>query len=56
MIPAEILPDLTPDDLRDLANWLYSRPASAYLTNRLYNQVPDLVGFLRNLADLRRKG
>ena len=56
MIPAEILPDLTPDDLRDLSNWLNSRPASAYLTNRMYNQVPYLVSFLRKLADLRRKG
>ena len=55
MTPAEILPDLTADELTVLADWISSLPLHVYITDFVYQQAKDIAYEFRALADLRRK-
>ena len=56
MTPAEILPELSPVQLRVLADWLDRLPVKCVPTNDISVQTFHLASFLYKLADLRRKG
>ena len=55
MTTAQILPDLTPDQLDNLSEWLRRLPLYSYLTGEIYEHVKDLSYEISVLADLRRK-
>ena len=56
MTPAQILPDLTADELCEVAKWVRDLPLSVIPTGFLCLQSLELSEFLDELADLRRKG
>ena len=55
MIPAEILPELSTDDLMQLADWLWKIPVKCIPTHKLTMLALMLSRNLEELADLRRQ-
>ena len=56
MTPAQILPELTADELDDFAYWLRNLSPSSCVRVSIWCRVNKVSDFLRELADLRRKG
>ena len=56
MIPTEILPDFSSDDLTEVAQWLDRLPVHVFHTARMARAAFCLSDCLSELADLRRKG
>ena len=55
MTPAEILPDLTVDELLEVEHWLDRLPVSSVPTIRMSHMLFDIGCFLHELAYLRRQ-